>query len=264
MKRVLRNLYRNDLTILKRLLDNRNNHSSDWKEFLRRFSNLILKVIWQFENGKDQVMDKYLAVCTKLVENNFSILRKYNKNNTDKTPKFTTWFVVVVKNLCIDEHRKSNPRKRYPKALLRLPEIDKKIFELYFWKGLSEEEILNTLSKNDNEVFVGESIERIEESLNRSRDYIYCKNSTVKTVTYNDKLLVTENERQYNNEELNELLENWLAQLSEIERLIIRLRFWEDLSVKDISNIIKIYSEQKIYSIIRNVMLTLRKNKIEL
>src|SRR3972149_6082881 len=84
-----------DLTLLKRLLGDQEKEEELWKEFLRRFTKLILKIIWQFEKDKDRVMDKYLWVCTKLAANNFFILKKFNEESKNKASKFTTWLVAV-------------------------------------------------------------------------------------------------------------------------------------------------------------------------
>ncbi|HED08370.1 MAG TPA: sigma-70 family RNA polymerase sigma factor [Ignavibacteria bacterium] len=261
MAKNIRILFLNNSHLLGMLLDENEEHDVDWKEFLRRFSNLILKVIWQLEKDKDEVMNKYLVVCTKLAENKFSILRKYIENHTQKSPKFTTWLVVVVRNICIDEHRAMHGRKRFPKALLALSELDRKVFELYFWKGYSEEEIGNIINKNDKTILISESIALIEKSLKRSRDYIYNNNSPVKTIRYDDEKLYAEYEERNDSNESEKLLEKWLSELNETERLIIRLKFWEDLSVKEIAGILKTLSEQKIYSIIRKAFETLREKK---
>ena len=253
----------NDLSLLRKLLQDGlneqsgNNKEELWKEFLHRFTKLILKIIWQVEKDKDRVMDKYLWVCTKLAANNFYILRKFNEGSKDRTPKFTTWLVAVVRNLCIDEHRSTFGRKRLPKALLKLNDTDRKIFELYFRKSYSIDEIENTMSLQEG--IVNESLERIEELLKSSRESIYVVNKSTEFISLDDLKLISESTSADNLDSLEFLTEQWIVKLSEEEKIIVRLKFWEDLGVKDIAKILGYKSVQKVYAVLRNALKFLRK-----
>ena len=133
--------YISDNSLIKKLQGEDENSELLWHEFLNRFSKLILKVIWQFESDYDEVMEKYLQICTKLTNGNFSIIRKFKITGDTVSPKFSTWLVTVVRNLCVDLHRAKHGRKRIPKVISRLSETEQEIFRLYYWKGLSIEEI---------------------------------------------------------------------------------------------------------------------------
>ncbi len=249
-----------DGSLLKKLLNSEKNKEELWAEFVRRFSKLLLKVIWQFERDKDEVMEKYLWIFTRLADNDFSILRKFNYSQGKNIPKFSTWFVAVVRNLCIDAHRSVHGRKRFPKALLNLSEDDRKVFELYFWKGNSIEEIEHKMGQNHNDEhnFVTASIERIENLLHRSRDSIRLDNKgyiTISTEEFSNEIAAQEEEF----DELESLSESWLNMLPAQERLVLRLRFWEDLSVKEISKVMNIIPEQKIYAMIQKNLKQLRR-----
>jgi len=50
-------------SLLERLAKGGAESDAAWKEFLRDYSNLFLKVIWQFEKDREKVMDTYLYVC---------------------------------------------------------------------------------------------------------------------------------------------------------------------------------------------------------
>ena len=103
---------------LLRVLFNDNDLSEiAWEEFLKRYSKLILKVCWKFEKDYDKVMQQYLFTCEKLAENNYSLLKKFNSDFNEKSPKFTTWLVVVARNICIDYYRIQHGRKRFPAAI---------------------------------------------------------------------------------------------------------------------------------------------------
>lgn len=253
----------NDLSLLRKLLKNAglneqsgNNREELWKEFLHRFTKLILKIIWQVEKDKDRVMDKYLWVCTKLAANNFFILRKFNEGSKDRTPKFTTWLVVVVRNLCVDEYRSTFGRKRLPKALLKLNDTDRKIFELYFRRSYSIDEIENTMSLQAG--IVNDSLERIEELFKCSRESIYADNRRNEFISLDDVKLISESNSAHNLDNLEFLTEQWIVKLPEEEKIVVRLKFWEDLRAKDIAKILGYESEQKVYAVLRNAFKFLR------
>ena len=86
---------------------NDKNAADAWAYFLNKYSKIILKVIRSYTNNYDEVMDKYLFVCNKISENNFSLLKKYNYNDKRKA-KLSTWLTVVVRNLCVDQFRKNH------------------------------------------------------------------------------------------------------------------------------------------------------------
>jgi len=239
-----------DFSLLRKLLSDKKNKEDLWKEFLRRFTKIIMKIAWQYESDRERVMDKYLWVLTKLADNSFAVLGKYNKHPDSKAPKFTTWLVAVISNLCIDEHRSKYGRKRYPKNLLRMSEEDRRVFRLYFWKGYTIEEIENILFISNSTV--NEILERIEKAFNGP----YERDKNITFVTYDElshsvKNIVEE-------EDFALLIEQWILKLPPDEGTIVRLKFWEDLSVKDIASITGVENEQKVYALLRKALKSLR------
>lgn len=229
-----------------------------WQEFVNRYSKLILKIIWQYDNDHDEVMDKYLWICTKLSVNDFLILKKFKIGTPEKTPKFTTWLVAVVRNLCVDAHRAKHGRRRLPKALLKLPELDRKIFDLYYWKGLTIGEIDLQLNSTVNRTNIPEALERIENSLGVSSDSIkqnIKSNEFVRIDEINlDMLPGVDAEKNFNHVQF----ERWIENLQTVEKLVVRLKFWEDLSAKEIAEQLELESEQRVYTILKSSIKKLR------
>ena len=56
------------------------------------------------------------------------------------------------------------------------------------------------------------------------------------------------------------MAEKWIAKLPEEEKIIIRLKFWENLSAREIADIVGLENEQKVYSMLRNIFKTLKKD----
>lgn len=232
--------------------------STDWETFLRRFSNLMLKIIWQFEKDYDEAMDKYLYVCTKLAENNFTILRRFQQRHGDSHPQFTTWLAAVTHNLCIDAHRAAHGRRQLPQAILRLSEFDREVFRLYYWRGYLPQEIEQHMANTP-----GITATAVAESLSRMHDTL----TGASAHPHSGPILVPFDEQDgaYDSTEVeNDLaemlgwLDRWLNDLSDQERMIIKLKYWEGMTGPEIAVAMHISPEQRVYPLLQKTMKRLR------
>src|SRR5258706_12794353 len=82
---------------------------SAWSEFLQSYAALIYQVVGFFERDTDHAADCFLFVCEHLSNNRYRRLRAFR---VDGPAKFTTWLRAVVRNLCLDWHRKEFGRQR--------------------------------------------------------------------------------------------------------------------------------------------------------
>ncbi|MEX1140070.1 MAG: sigma factor-like helix-turn-helix DNA-binding protein [Bacteroidota bacterium] len=245
--------------LLKRLFSGGETSQAAWKDFLEGYSNLFLKIIWEMEKDREAVMDTYLRVCLKFAERDFAILRKFKRRHGDNPPKFTTWLGAVVRNMCVDAYRSVKGRDRLPKALLRFPEQDKKIFELYYWRGLSYEEIERRLetSRNGSGESIREILERLETLLLRPPLSPYTKPMTVR-VPFDDENVVIATAAQPAMIP-QETMDRWLSYLPTDERLLIQLKFWDDLSMREIGRVLKISSAERLRVLLADALKNLRK-----
>jgi len=228
-----------------------------WSKFLRLYSNLILKVIWVYARDYDEAMNKYLFVCSKLIEDDFKILRKYDDSKLKKKPTFVSWLSVVVRNLSIDEYRTKNKRLRVPEAIKLLGAEDVRVFKAFYFEHLTPYEISMKLKLQISEV--NSSLERIENAGNsRMR---FSRYSKVKKEKYNDELLINGNNSFYDEllrSETKEKLNKLLLNLSEMHRVVLKLKYFAGLSAKEISNSLNI-PQRKVYSIIEANLKNLKK-----
>ena len=222
-----------------------------WKEFLLRYSNLFLKIIWQLEQDRDVAMDRYLFVCEKLAAKNFLILHKFNPELQEHTPKLSTWLTIVVRNICVEGHRSIHGRRRYPQALLRLSSFDREVFELSYWKGYSIDEVQQHIKarRNGSATSVRTSLRKIDSALTGA--------SKKALRDWNDPVIVsleeeTAIEQDEHADDLVEWFETSSRRLTDQERLAIRLRFWEDLTAAEIGSILKIQPLRKVYTLLEN------------
>ena len=205
-------------------------------------------------------MERYLYVCEKLSAADFAVLRRFNPRHDQHPPKLSTWLTIVVKNLCVEAHRSFHGRKRYPQALLKLSDFDRIVFGLRYWKGYSREEIEEEMKvrRNGTENSVSRSLKKIDSVLTRSPE----KSAHVQRNPTIIPLDEHANESASNmDEEAGELeawFENSIRSLSQQERIAIRLRFWEDLTAKEIATIMNISPVRKVYSLLENGLRKLR------
>ena len=82
-----------------------------WGEFVRVYSDLILKVSRSMGGGHDAEMARYLQVLEQLKADDCRRLRAWS---ADRRSRFNSWLVVVVRRICLDEHRHRYGRYRRP------------------------------------------------------------------------------------------------------------------------------------------------------
>jgi RNA polymerase sigma factor (sigma-70 family) len=116
---------------------------SGWNEFLKRFSPLILHVARQYESNDGRATDCFLYACGQLSDNGFRRLLSFRPNGP---ARFRTWLTAVVANLCIDWRRKQHGRFRPIAAVAGLPELEKLVYRNIYVRGMTREQCLRALN----------------------------------------------------------------------------------------------------------------------
>ncbi len=250
-----------DYELLQKIFSKGTGSAEGWKEFLNIYSKYMLKIIWQYTDDYDTAMENYLFICSKLVNNNFKILRKFKYSLNDKKIRLSTYLNVVVNRLCIDCYRSKFGRKRYPKAVTSLSDFERKVFELHFWKGygIAEvEKILNNeLSSGNNVISAIDKINDLLSPLNRSQKISQTKSVLLE---YNDSVVFHQNKNRPDNnlEILTEKIEMMINKIPEEDRLIVKLKYWENLTATQIAKIINI-PERRVYTVLNSTIKKLKK-----
>jgi hypothetical protein len=96
---------------LSSLLASRDPRSREeaWAAFLSTYSTLIMRVARLLGGDEDAVMDRYAFALDQLCRDDCKRLRQYT---ADGRGEFTTWLVLVVRRLCLDEHRRRYGRRQ--------------------------------------------------------------------------------------------------------------------------------------------------------
>ena len=97
-----------------------------WTEFLEEYSAVIFQVGWYFERDLDRASDCFQFACEKLSQDNFRRLLRFKPQGP---AVFSTWLRAVVRNLCLDWHRKEFGRRRPLRSISRMSLFDQKVFK---------------------------------------------------------------------------------------------------------------------------------------
>ncbi|MDX1480425.1 MAG: sigma-70 family RNA polymerase sigma factor [Woeseiaceae bacterium] len=240
-----------------------------WQTFLRTYSSLILRVVRHHAKDERRVMDIYLFVCEKLSESRFRRLRKFR---TDGSATFSTWLTTVIRNLCVDWHRSAHGRRRPPASLSRMSKLESFVFREMYECGRSKTECLNSLPERFGHVTESElySINaRIHSLLTPARRWQLA--NRFPTVVPLDERSESDAHLPTMDENDNPLLlalsaeqaarlEQAIAALDVDERLAIRLRFQEDLSLEQVARVVGLGSKYRVRLLINGALSKIRQS----
>jgi RNA polymerase sigma factor (sigma-70 family) len=242
-----------------------------WAGFLDAYSPLLLDVVRHFERDEDAAGDCYLFMCEQLCRNGFRRLRCFR---TDGAASFATWLRAVARNLCLDWHRQEFGRHRVFESIARLPALDQEIFSKVFVDGLSADAAHLTAEPKFPGLTlaeVGRTVDRIEQSLTpRQRWLLSVRRARggrgAATRTENgDEVLERIPGEGPDPESLAALreeraaLHKALASLSSRDRLVIRLRFGQELTLEEIARLLNLDNAQSADRRIREATANLRR-----
>lgn len=217
-----------------------------WVEFLDRHAQLIMNTANQFEYEQDRINECFLFVCEKLNDDGFRRLLNFNPRGV---AKFRTWLGAVVFNLCVDWHRKEFGRVTLLPAISALPAFDQSVYRLVIEQGIKKETCFQTLRADFPDLtreLVATSVRRIHSLLtprqrwqlsvrNRGRRQARGGPAQGRVEGLPDPGSSPETEAQTQQE--LEALQNAIAHLPADQRLLLKLRFQEGLSLKKIAQL---------------------------
>jgi RNA polymerase sigma factor (sigma-70 family) len=109
-----------------------------WDLFAERYRRLILATIRRLVHEHDDVMDVFSGICQVLHADDLARLRRF-VDRPAHSARFSTWLVVVVRNLTIDWLRERDGRRR---AVVpgHLSPLQREIYTAVFLEGRSHVE----------------------------------------------------------------------------------------------------------------------------
>ncbi len=249
-----------------------------WRVFVDRYADLIFSQLHHLGFDYDQAMDRFVYIFEKLAENDFRRLKsiRYAGRSGDLTP----WVRHVVKNLSVNWAWSESGRKRLLKPIAELPEFEQRVFQLYFWGGMSPHAIHEQLRAESftktSLTDVLEALEHIMSSLSQKKLWRLLSNLARARGTISIDDLNEETERGIDppddraspeevliQKESEKQLSAALACLLPRERLVTQLRFEEGMAIKDIALMLHL-SEYEARKILKAALAKLRQEyKVE-
>lgn len=218
-----------------------------WAEFLEQFSSTLRQVIVFSVDDADAQRDCFVFVCEKLAENGFRRLRKFR---CDGKASFVTWLRAVTRNLCLDWTRKEFGRTQPFTWTKDLSSIDQQIFHWIYERGCTVQQVFLRLAPvvpNLTEMEVERSAAALGSRLSpRERWLLGSRSPQVDSLDETDIRgkelfeipdVAPDPERSAIDHESRLALAAAIGKLSSHEQLLLRLRFEQDLTLKEIARI---------------------------
>lgn len=239
---------------------------SSWCAFLDRYSGLIYHVVGSFDRDPDRRGNCFLFVCEQLAAGDFRRLRKFNQAGR---AAFSTWLCAVVRNLCLDWHRKEHGRHRVFGSIARRSPMEQLLFEFVFRRRLSAEEAREELSRRGFELSftaVEERIGDLRRCLSSRQLWLLSSGKTVLDSIDDERegSHVEQADPSPDPEALVALRETQqhvsvaLAALPEADRLLIRLRYQEGLTLQQVAALVGLKDAQTADRRLRDIIDCLR------
>lgn len=217
-----------------------------WVEFLELYAPLIMSAAGQFEYERDRANECFLYVCEQLNDDAFRRLLKFD---TAGEARFRTWLGSVVFNLCVDWHRREYGRATLLPAIAALPTFDQAVYRLVVEQEVDKETCFQALRADFPDLtrgLVANAVVRVYSLLTpRQRWQITVRNhgrrgardeSTRSSVERLPDPAVGPEGAVELQQEL-ETLQAALSQLPTEQRLLLRMRFQEGLTLKKIAQL---------------------------
>lgn len=220
-----------------------------WNEFLRRYSATIMQVVRRYDTDPERANECFQRVCEALSDHSFQRLLSYRQ---DGPARFRTWLKAVTANLCIDWRRKKRGRFRLLRAVARLPEREQLVYRCLYVRRLSRVECLRVLAPRFPDLTEHEIADinaRLFSLLTpRQRWQLGARTATAGpqgdelTLGFDDAALQLEEpgpgpEDLVESEQDRRRLAAALAELPARERLLLRLRYEQDLTLAEVAKI---------------------------
>ncbi len=217
-----------------------------WVEFLDLYAPLIMNTAGQFEYEQDRISECFLYACAQLNDNGFRRLLKFN---TAGKATFRTWLGSVVFNLCVDWHRREYGRASLLPAISALPAFDQSVYRMVIEQGMGKETCFQSLKADFPDLtreLVAKAAARVYALLTpRQRWQISVRNRGCKPA-YGDPVQGRIDrlpdpaggpEQEAQRQQELESLQIAIARLPADQRLLLRLRFQEGLTLRKIAQL---------------------------
>jgi RNA polymerase sigma factor (sigma-70 family) len=242
-----------------------------WDRFLADHASLVLQVVHLFTRDDDQVHDCFVFVCEKLRKDD---LRKIRKFKPGGAASFPTWLRAVTRNLCLDWLRTVHGRPRPYRSIKRLPQLEREIFRAVHMQKLTESEAFSSVKvlypSLDWSGF-RDCLVRIERALSSHQSWLLTSSSpSLLSLSSSARdPLGRESDTEIPDSEHDpeedaarheylDALQRALDGLTKKERLVLRLRFEQELTLPQIARLTRLDGARAVQAVIAEALDALR------
>ena len=242
-----------------------------WRQFIDSRAGQLMKIARYHTQIEDQAQDCFLHICEKLCENGFRRLLQFDEK---RGVPFEAWLSTVANNLCHDWRRQQFGRHRIPRAILAMDKFDQNVYKLKFEHRLDISSCLNLLQERDS----GLTLETLSASLGRIHNTLSSRQRwrlsflnrpaeqrmvsqeagqvLIAQTRHSDAEPVEKTRQSHDLESLKQAL----SRLNAEQRLALRLRFEEFLSLKDVAHIMRLDNLHQARRIVERALEQLRQH----
>lgn len=226
--------------------------SHAWKVFLEQYTSLILQLAKQYQLKDHGPGDCYLYVCERLSENSFCRLTSYKPQV--RVP-FEGWLRVVVSRLCIDWYRAQRGRLRPFSSISSLPRLERLVYKYKFEHGMNLQACLHYLLPQFPELTepqLAGVISQLNTHLSPRQHWLLsARHVELVSIDDSEKAAGIEPrtgpsstpEALAQREEDQARLHNALAKLEPSKQLLLKLRFQQGLTLKEVACLSRLDNE---------------------
>lgn len=260
----------------------RGNPEEAWKSFVQQYHSLILGIIRKMIREHDEAMDAYTFALESLKEKNCQKLTTYFLK--PRNYNFETWIAIVAKNCCMDWFRKEKGRKRLLKCIEELPDIDQWLFRYIYWQGYSYDMVFELLkNKHGLEISFEEMCARIDQVNNTLQQktkwklyqdwFAILPPLSLEDIERTGGAQLTDNtiaqpnlsvEETFQLSDTARVLEEVLHTLPDQEQLIIQLHYYRNLTLEEITRVLKMKNIWQVHRRLVKALKLLRKKLQEI
>jgi RNA polymerase sigma factor (sigma-70 family) len=218
-----------------------------WRAFIDQYTPTLLSLIERAGvYDRDEAMELYVLACERLAADDCARLRRHDPGKG----ALGAWLAVLVRNVVVDWVRSRAGRRRLFKSIKGLPALEQRVFELFYWENLTAAEMVGALgpkfgSPSLEAVF--DALERVQAVLTERQriELVAMATRASRPVSLDAPLEEGDQpreipdpaanpERETLTRELDGLLEGAINELSAEDAAIVRLKYSEGLSLKQI------------------------------
>ena len=215
-----------------------------WRTFLQRYGPLMMSVASQHVFDSHDAQECFLHICEKLCEDDCRRLRSFDPS---RGGSFSGWLCAITSNLCVDWCRTCYGRPGVPPAIRALTELEQLVFQFSVVNGLDRETCLVGIRYRFPEATrsdLSNALSAVHTALTPQQRWKYTAfRQRGRVAGDRAGTLLTDSAESGPLEfakakEEREMLESALSRLTSRQRLVLRLRYQQEMTLEEVAAVV--------------------------